>query len=89
MANKPHPEIGFRICLGILNMAKLQPDPESVELASRTMMELQSFRVKHFKSILKNKTYLFAGNSPEKPVDMNSLTLPLYHENLRGSEYYQ
>ena len=89
MANKPHPEIGFRICLGILNMAKLQPDPESVELASRTMMELQSFRVKHFKSILKNKTYLFARNSLEKPVAMNPLTLPLYHENLRGAEYYQ
>jgi len=82
METKPHPEVGFRICMGILNTAKLQPDPESVELASRKMMELQSYRVKHFKAILKNKTYL-------KPVDMNPLTLPLYHDNLRGAEYYQ
>ncbi|MFA4840050.1 MAG: IS21 family transposase [Candidatus Neomarinimicrobiota bacterium] len=82
METKPHPEIGFRICMGILNTAKLQPDPESVELAARKMMELQSYRVKHFKAILKNKTYL-------KSVDMNTLTLPLYHDNLRGAEYYQ
>jgi len=84
METKPHPEVGFRICMGILNTAKLQPDPESVELASRKMMELRSYRVKHFKAILKNKTYLF-----QKPIEMHPLSLPLCHDNLRGAGYYQ
>ena len=82
MESRPHPEIGFRICLGILNTAKLQPDTESVELAARKMIELKSYRVKHFKAILKNKTYL-------KPAEVNPLALPLSHDNLRGAAYYQ
>jgi len=82
MESRPHPEIGFRICLGILNAAKRQPDPENVELAARKMIELKSYRVKHFKAILKNKTYL-------KPAEVNPLSLPLCHDNLRGAAYYQ
>lgn len=82
MENRPHPEMGFRTCLGILNTAKHYEDRESIELASRKMIELKSYRVKHFKAILKNKTYRKSG-------DVNPLTMPLDHDNLRGAAYYK
>jgi len=56
LTEKPHPEIGFRSCLGILNTAK-GVKPEIVEAVSRKMLRLNVYRVSSFKSILKNKTY--------------------------------
>jgi transposase len=82
MVNKPHPEMGFRTCLGILNTAKHCKDRECVELAARKMIELKSYRVKHFKAVLKNKTYQTSDGS-------NPLIPPSCHENLRGANYYQ
>jgi len=82
LGSKPHPEMGFRTCLGILNIAKHCKDPECVEQAARKMIELQSYRVKHFKAILKNKTY-------QKSDGSHPLTPPLDHANLRGAHYYQ
>ncbi len=81
MEVKPHPEMGFRTSLGIINTAK-KYDKEAVELAARKMIELKSYRVRHFRSILKNKTYL----TVRKQYD---LTLPQKHENLRGALYYK
>jgi len=81
MEVKPHPEMGFRTSLGIINTAK-KYDKEAVELAARKMIELKSYRVRHFRSILKNKTYLTARKQSD-------LTLPQKHENLRGALYYK
>lgn len=50
------------------------------------MLDLCSYRVKHFKAILKNKTYL---SNPDLSEVQNPLVLPRQHNNLRGAEYYQ
>jgi transposase len=83
MAEKPHPEMGFRTCLGILSRAKGQ-DNLCIEAVSKRMLELQLYRVKHFKNILGNKSYEQALDEPLEMTPPDS-----YHENVRGQECYQ
>ena len=56
MARKPHPEVGFRSCMGILNRAK-SLDNVQVEAVARRMLELKVFTVKSFENILRNRSY--------------------------------
>ncbi|MCH7940157.1 MAG: IS21 family transposase [Candidatus Marinimicrobia bacterium] len=78
---KPHPEMGFRSCMGILRQAK-NHDPGEIEAASLRMLELGLCRVKHFKAILTNKT----GNA----VETATVLVPeSHHENVRGQAYYE
>ena len=83
MADKPHPEMGFRTCLGILSRAKGE-DHSIVEAVSRRMLELKLYRVKNFKNILSNKTYSQALDEPLEMTPPDS-----YHENVRGQQCYQ
>jgi len=83
MARRPHPEMGFRSCMGILNRAKAI-DADTVEAVSKRMLELKLFTVKNFENILRNKSY---NRVPTAPLEM---TPPdSHHENVRGSECYQ
>jgi len=81
LSSKPHPEMGFRSCMAILNTAKHHRDRHVIELTCKKMLELKYYRVSHFKEILKNKTY------QESPDPANVL-VPKTHLNLRGSAYY-
>ncbi len=83
MATKPHPEMGFRTCLGILSRAKGQ-DNSCIEAVSKRMLELKLYRVKHFKNILSNKSYEQALDEPLEMTPPDS-----YHENVRGKECYR
>lgn len=77
---KPHPEMGFRSCIGILTTAQgVQID--TVEAVSEKMLRLNSYRVSSFRSILKNKTY-----TTQKPA--LAITPKNTHENVRGEAYY-
>ena len=78
---KPHPEMGFRSCMGILRQAK-NHDPARIETASLRMLELGLYRVKHFKAILSNKVY----NTAETATVLVPYS---HHENVRGQAYYQ
>lgn len=77
---KPHPEMGFRSCIGILNTAK-EYDNEIVEAVSEKVLSLNAYQVKTFRSILKNKTY-----TKQKPA--LTITPDNNHENVRGEGYY-
>lgn len=80
LTKKPHPEMGFRSCIGILNTAKgVQTD--IVEAVSEKLLRLNSYRVSSFRSILKNKTYL----NQKQPL---ALTPQNSHKNVRGEDYY-
>jgi transposase len=81
LSSKPHPEMGFRSCMAILNMAKYNNDSQAVELTSKKMLELKYYKVSHFKDILKNKTY-------RESQDQSIALFPQSHENLRGNTYY-
>ena len=78
---KPHPEMGFRSCMGILRQAK-NHDPAEIEAVSKRMLELGLYRVKHFKAILSNKVYNTAETATVLVPDS-------HHENVRGQAYYQ
>ncbi|MBD3378148.1 IS21 family transposase [candidate division KSB1 bacterium] len=80
LASRPHPEMGFRSCLAILNAAKHHSDNHAVELTSKKMLELECYKVSHFKDILKYKTW-------QEPQQSDAL-LPKKHQNLRGQAYY-
>jgi hypothetical protein len=81
LSKNPHPEMGIRRCLGILNRAKGQ-DKETVEAVSQKMLSLNIFRVSSFVSILKHKSYL-------KHPPILATTPDGKHANIRGEEYYR
>jgi transposase len=82
LESRRHPEMGFRSCMAILNAAKHHGDNQAIELTSKKMLELECYKVSHFKDILKHKTW------QDSQAQSNTL-VPQQHENLRGHTYYQ
>ncbi|MBV8866128.1 MAG: IS21 family transposase [Acidobacteriaceae bacterium] len=78
---KPHPEMGYRSCLGILRLAKIY-SAERLEAASRRALQLEAFSYQSLRSILKNSLDRQALLTPE-----TQSSGPL-HENVRGAGYY-
>jgi transposase len=80
MEERPHPEQGFRACLGILRLSK-HYGRERLENASRRALACHALSYRSVESILKNRL-------DDQPLpEVNSQPLPA-HENLRGSQYY-
>jgi transposase len=82
LESRPHPEMGFRTCLAILNAAKRHGDKHAIELTSKKMLELACYKVSHFNDILKHKTW-------QQTQGTSNALVPKNHENLRGQIYYQ
>jgi len=80
MAERPHPEQGYRASLGILRLAK-EYTGERLELACARALACRSHSYRSVESILKNRLEA----RPLPPRDLEALPL---HENLRGSQYY-
>lgn len=83
MDSKPHPEQGFRSCLGIMGLAK-HYSPERLENACSRALIIKGFSYKSVKSILKN-------GLDQQPLlfDQTETNTPLSHDNIRGKHYYQ
>ena len=86
LETKPHPQQGFRSCLGILRLGK-QYSKERLEAACAYALSIHGFFYKSVQSILKNgldqkHTLLPKRQEPTPP-------LPFHHLNIRGKEYYQ
>jgi transposase len=81
MKAKPHPEQGFRSCLGILSLVKSY-GPERIEAAARRGNDIRATTYGSIKSILQNGLdRAFAKPSaPDAP--------PIRHANIRGRGYY-
>jgi transposase len=81
LASRPHPEMGYRACLGILRLAKTYSN-ERLEAASQRALQLQACSYSSLRSILKRsldrQTALEL--EPGKPGPR--------HENVRGPNYY-
>ena len=83
LESRPHPEQGYRSCLGILRLSKRYGDDRLERAAERALVgRARSYR--HVDSILKNG--LDQLPFPEV-ADGHQTTLPL-HENVRGGSYY-
>jgi len=82
--NRPHPEQGYRSCLGLLRLGKTY-SPERLEAASARALQMKAYSYKNVESILKK------GLDRQPLLSASSQTpLPLLeHANLRGKEYYQ
>jgi transposase len=81
MNDKPHPEMGYRGCLGIIRLAE-KYSAQRVEAASERALLTGACRYKSVESILKNSLDQSPPSSPPA-----SSTPP--HDNIRGSEYFE
>jgi len=80
MASRPHPEQGFRSCLGIIRLAKAHGEPR---------LEAACLRALHFHTV----TYRSIASILETGLDQQSLEIDLpfqtpVHENVRGQTYF-
>jgi transposase len=82
LADRPHPEMGYRSCLGILRLAKKYGN-ERLEAAAARAVAVRARSYRHVDSILRNGLDRIAVE-PELPQSQ----LPLLHENVRGGRYY-
>lgn len=78
LRSRPHPEQGFRSCIGILGLAK-RYDAERLDAACARALLLGTRSYSSVAAILKNAQERKQAN-PEHPS--------LFHENIRGSGYY-
>jgi transposase len=82
--NRPHPEQGYRSCLGLLRLGKTY-SPERLEAACARALQMKAYSYKNVDSILKkglDRAPLMSASS-QTPFPL------LEHANLRGKEYYQ
>ncbi len=84
LADRPHPEQGYRSCLGILRLAKRYGDAR-LEAACARAVAVGARSYRHLDAILKRGLDRIA--RPEAAPA--PLTLPPTHEHLRGPAYYQ
>lgn len=81
MKAKPHPEQGFRSCLGIVGLVKGY-GPERVEAAAKRGNDIGATTYGSILSILQNgldKAYAPSATPQDRPIQ---------HENIRGRGYY-
>jgi transposase len=84
LESRPHPEQGYRSCLGLLRLEK-RYSTERLEAACARALAFKAYSYKNVESILKK-------GLDQQPLNTSSpqTRLPLLeHENLRGREYYQ
>src|SRR6266516_4177913 len=81
MRAKPHPEQGFRSCLGILSLARAY-GPARLEAACRRGLDIGAASYRSIASIL--KTGLDKAFLPEAAAEAG----PIVHGNIRGQGYY-
>jgi transposase len=82
LAERPHPEQGYRSCLGILRLARRYGDGR-LEAACTRALAVRARSYRHVESILKHG------------LDRTPLVQPTAersigpHDNVRGPDYYQ
>jgi transposase len=80
LESKPHPEMGYRSCLGILRLGQ-RYSSERLEAAAERALVTGACSYRSVKSILERSLDRQPLESPPHPP-------PLQHENLRGAAYF-
>jgi transposase len=78
LRSRPHPEQGFRSCIGILRLAA-RYDTERLDAACARALALGTRSYRSVAEILKNRQDI----KPPKAEQPS-----LFHENIRGPDYY-
>jgi len=79
---RPHPEQGYRACIGIVRLAGLY-GKDRVEAAAERAIEIGAKTYGSVKSILEHK--LDRRPARKRATD----AVPVQHDNIRGPRYYQ
>ncbi len=82
LADRPHPEQGYRSCLGILRLSK-RYDPARLEAACTRALAAGARSYRHVAAILQRGL----DRTPPLPAAESPPT-PVTHENVRGPDYY-
>jgi len=82
LASRPHPQQGFRSCLGIMRLGKSYGD-ERLEAACQRALTLGACSYKSLESILKN------GRDRRPLPPKPEATAGSSHANIRGPHYYE
>jgi hypothetical protein len=89
MERRPHPEMGYRSCLGVMRefeKQKNRPDgmsEEALDAIAEYAMKHQKFRLKQIRSLLQS---LPKDDHTEEDPGLFALA---GHDNIRGSDYYR
>ena len=85
MERKPHPEMGYRSCLGVMRTFEKHKEKgmseELLDEISSYALRYQKFRLKQIKALL--------NTPPKEQEDDTAVSLLNNHENVRGSSYYE
>ena len=81
LESKPHPEMGYRACLGIMRLGKAYSNPR-LEAASQRALQLQACSYTSLRSMLKRSL------DQQTSMDIEPSRPGPAHENLRGAGYY-
>jgi len=85
MESRPHPEMGFRTCLGIINAYKKYQDKEyteeHLEIVSTMAISRHLYRVAQVKELLRSYR-------PKDSDESASLIALTTHDNIRGADYF-
>ena len=79
--SRPHPQQGFRSCLGIISLVK-RYNEDRVEAACKRALAINGKSFKSVRSILENGLDQNPAPQPAQAI------LNLSHDNIRGGEYY-
>jgi transposase len=82
LASRPHPQQGFRSCLGIMRLGK-RYSTQRLEAACRRALKIGACSYKSIESILKQGL-----DQTPLPTQVKAKT-PVDHDNIRGPKYYQ
>ena len=82
LADKPHPEQGYRACLGIMRLGR-QYGTTRLEAACLRAVRMDACNYRSIKSILTT-----AYDRLPLPPDDTQHETPIRHENIRGQAYY-
>jgi len=80
LSRKAFPEHGFRSCMGVISLGK-RFSKERLEAACERALYIKGVNYRSIKSILENSL-------DQKPLPKQQELLPVAHENIRGTDYY-
>lgn len=88
LAERPHPEQGYRSCLGIIRLQK-RYGTERLEQACARAHAARARSYKHVDSILRNGLDRLPALDAPKNTAASDTAAPLAHEHVRGERYYR
>ena len=81
LAERPHPEQGYRSCMGLIGLGR-RYGKDRLEAAAQRAIHLQAHSYRSVKSILER------GLDRQSGIESATLGAPVEHANIRGAGYY-